>query len=131
MKGIRIRIVQEMKSCGLLSKVRISRRYSYDDFFLLDNSFNKNFSLSSGLNEFIGSGVHYLMGEQYERVRDIARQNMIRRAKANKFKIPHFQYGPEAYKKIFDMVIRYYTKVRDQVVKLEEMWVFLMESVYS
>lgn len=73
-KGIRIRLVQEMKSCGLLSKMKISRRYSYDDFFLLDNSFNKNFAIAaSGLNEFIGTGIHYLMGDQYERVRDIAR----------------------------------------------------------
>ena len=64
MKGIKIRIVQEMKNCGLLSKVRISRRYSYDDFFLLDNSFNRNLSMgNTGLNEFIGSGIHYMMGE--------------------------------------------------------------------
>lgn len=131
MKGIKIRLVQEMKNSGLLSKVRIQRRYSYDDFFLLDNSFNRNISLGNpGLNEFIGAGIHYLMGDQYERVRNIARQNMIRRNRVSKFKIPHFQYGPDAYKRMFDMIIRYYTKVRDQVIKLEEMWVFLMETVY-
>jgi hypothetical protein len=29
------------------------------------------------------------------------------------------------------MIIRYYTKVRDSVIDLEEIWVFLMESVYQ
>ena len=112
MKGIRLRLIQEMKSCGLLSKAPISRRYSYDDFFLLDNSFNRNFSLNSHahLNEFVGSGIHYLCGEQYEKVRALARQNLIRRNKANKLKIPPFQYAPENYRRMFDMIIRYYTK---------------------
>ena len=130
MTGIKIRLVQEMKNCGLLQKVRISRRYSYDDFFLLDNSFNRNFSMgTSGLNEFIGTGLHYLNGD-YEKARSIARHNMLKRQRANRYKIPHYQYGPEAYKRMFDMIIRYYTKVRDQVIKLEEIWVFLMETVY-
>jgi len=39
--------------------------------------------------------------------------------------------GPDAYKRNFDMIIRFYTKVRDSVIDLEEIWVFLMESVYQ
>lgn len=59
--------------------MQISRRQSYDDFFLVDNSFNRNFSISGhAYNEFIGNGIHYLMSDQYEKARIIARQNMLR-----------------------------------------------------
>lgn len=55
---------------------------------------------------------------------------MLREKQANKYKIAHFVQGPEAYKRIFDMIIRFYTRVRDAVVNLEEIWMFLMELVY-
>jgi hypothetical protein len=82
-------------------------------------------------NDFIGNGIHYLIGEQYEKVRDNARWNMLREKQVNKYKTAHFVQGPDAYKKIFDLIIRFYTRVRDAVIDLEEIWVFLMESVYQ
>jgi hypothetical protein len=82
-------------------------------------------------NDFVGNGIHYLIGDQYEKARNISRQNMLREKQANRYKIAHFVQGPEAYKRIFDMIIRFYTRVRDAVINLEEIWVFLMESVYQ
>lgn len=68
-----------MKQLGIIQKVQISRRQSYDDFFLVDNSFNRNFPMSGHhYNEFVGNGILYLIGDQYEKARNIARSNMLR-----------------------------------------------------
>lgn len=91
MRGIKLRIIQEMKSVGIIQKVQIPRRYSYDDFFLVDNSFHRNFPINGHhYNDFIGNGIHYLVGDQYEKARNVARQSMIREMQANKFKVAHF-----------------------------------------
>ena len=39
MKGIRMRILQEMKQYKVLIKSKIARRYSYDDYFLIESQF--------------------------------------------------------------------------------------------
>src|SRR6185437_1958164 len=82
-------------------------------------------------NEFIGNGIHYLLGEQYELARKLSRQKMWREMNANKYKVQHFVHASEAYNKIFDIIIKYYARVRDSVTNLEEIWVFLMEIVYQ
>jgi hypothetical protein len=38
---------------------------------------------------------------------------------------------PEAYRKIFDMIIKFYSRVRECVIGIEEIWVFLIESVFA
>jgi len=111
--------------------VQLPRRYSFDDFFLVDNTFSRNFSMNGPYNEFIGNGIHYLVGEQYELARKLSRQKMWRELNANKYRVSHFPQAPEAYNKVFDLIIRFYQRVRESVINLEEIWVFLMEIVYK
>ena len=35
------------------------------------------------------------------------------------------------YHKVFDLLIKFYTRMRDAVPDVEEMWVFLIESVWQ
>ena len=43
--------------------------------------------------------------------------------------VSFYQY-PDAYQKIFDLLIKFYTRVRDSIIGIEEMWVFFMESIF-
>jgi hypothetical protein len=42
-----------------------------------------------------------------------------------------FSSKPEAFRKLFDTIIKYYTRVREAVIGIEEIWVFLIESVFQ
>jgi hypothetical protein len=42
-----------------------------------------------------------------------------------------FSQKPEAFRKLFDTIIKYYTRVREAVIGIEEIWVFLIESVFQ
>lgn len=48
MKGIRKRILIEMRQAGIIFKTKIGRRYSYDDYFLIDNQFQRCYSMNGG-----------------------------------------------------------------------------------
>jgi hypothetical protein len=72
-----------------------------------------------------------LIGDKYEQQRKIRRQKIWKEICANKFKIEHFQRAPDQFNRIFDLIIRYYARVRDSVLNLEEAWAFLMEMIYS
>ena len=39
MKGIRLKILEEMKNYNLIVKQQLVRRHSYDDFFLMNSEF--------------------------------------------------------------------------------------------
>jgi hypothetical protein len=98
MKGIRNKLVEEMKDLSIIIKSSISRRYSYDDYFLIDNSFQRGFSMVNGNyynQEFIVSAMNYLIGDKYEKVRDQTRQNNWEQINKNKYKIEHFQRLPD------------------------------------
>ena len=66
-----------MNSLGLIMKNKLIRRYSYDDFFLVDNQHQRVYQHGRNVNEFIGNGVHYLVGEQYELLRKLTRQKAL------------------------------------------------------
>jgi hypothetical protein len=42
-----------------------------------------------------------------------------------------FAHKPESFRKLFDTIIKYYTRVREAVIGIEEIWVFLIESVFQ
>ena len=75
--------------------------------------------------------MNYLIGDNYEKARRIARHKVWKEINANKYKIENFQRGPDQFSKIFYLLIRYYSRVRDSVIRLEEAWAFLMEMIYS
>lgn len=37
----------------------------------------------------------------------------------------------ENYRKLFDTIIKYYTRVQEAVIGVEEIWVFLVENVFK
>jgi hypothetical protein len=68
---------------------------------------------------------------RYEKVRaDIRRQIWTEVRKNNEVMIS-FSTKPEAFRKLFDTIIKYYTRVREAVIGIEEIWVFLIESVFQ
>lgn len=73
MKGIKLRIAQDMKKVDIVQKVKILRRHSADDYFLIDNSFSKNYSLNGSYNEFLANSINYLGSSHYETVRKLTR----------------------------------------------------------
>jgi hypothetical protein len=90
MKGIKLRIAQDMKKLDIVLKVRILRRHSADDYFLIDNSFSKNYSIHSSYNEFLASSINYLASPQYETVRKNTRYNAWKEVAQNKYKVQTF-----------------------------------------
>ena len=54
MKGIRMRVISEMKKCRIVVKTKLGRRYSYDDYFLIDNQFQKCFTMN-GIGSIMGN----------------------------------------------------------------------------
>ena len=81
--------------------------------------------------EFLGSAIHNLIGEKYELARKINRHKIWQEIKANKYKIEHFQKASEQFSRVFHMLFRYYAKIKDAILNLEEAWSFLMEMIYQ
>ena len=68
---------------------------------------------------------------RYEQIRGDLRHRIWTEVRKNNETIVSFFSKPEAYRKIFDMIIKFYTRVREAVIGIEEMWVFLVESVFQ
>ena len=43
-----------MKKCRIVVKTKLGRRYSYDDYFLIDNQFQKCFTMN-GIGSIMGN----------------------------------------------------------------------------
>jgi hypothetical protein len=56
---------------------------------------------------------------------------MLKDVNSNKYRLQHFIQAQTLYHKVFDLLIRFYTRIRDAVPDVEEMWVFLIESVWQ
>jgi hypothetical protein len=66
------------------------RRYSYDDFFLIDNTFQRNTIFSNYNENFYATSIQYLVGEEYEMVRKLTRVNMVKQKILSQYKLVHF-----------------------------------------
>ena len=75
--------------------------------------------------------MKYMEDERYEKVKSEIRHKIWEEVKKNNENLVSFYSKPDAYRKIFDMIIKFYTRVRESVIGIEEMWVFLIESVFS
>jgi hypothetical protein len=38
---------------------------------------------------------------------------------------------PEVFRKVMDLIVRFYTRCREAVVAIEEMWVYLVEALFQ
>jgi len=68
---------------------------------------------------------------RYEQVRNNLRRQLWTESRNNNQVIVSFQQQPEEFRKLFDTIIKYYTRVREAVIGIEEIWVFLIESVFD
>ncbi len=75
--------------------------------------------------------MRYMVDSNYEKVRNNLRHRIWSEVRRNNEMIAPFFSKPDSYRKIFDMIIKFYTRVRESVIGIEEMWVFLIESVFQ
>lgn len=75
--------------------------------------------------------TRYMADSRYEQVRTDLRRQIWQEVRKNNEVIVALPHKPEAFRKIFDTIIKYYTRVREAVIGIEEIWVFLIESVFQ
>lgn len=134
--GIRDKLVEDAK--GLITHKRSpqQRHYSHDDYFLIDRMHNSKTSPNNGLYgagasiELFNHCSRYLGDQRYEQVRADLRRQLFQEWRNSTEVIIPFAQKPEHYRRLFDMIIKYYTRVREAVIGVEEIWVFLIESVF-
>ena len=49
----------------------------------------------------------------------------------NRYKLHSYTARKVEYQRVFEMLLRYYTRLRECTPDLEEVWVFLMEQVFN
>ena len=131
MHGIRDRLVDEVKSMQMITQKKLQRRYSYDDYFLIDKAFSKNYSVYAFNSEMFTQSTRYMADNRYEQVRTDLRRQIWSEVRKNNEVMVSFTHKAESFRKLFDTIIKYYTRVREAVIGIEEIWVFLIESVFK
>ena len=131
MLGIRDKLIDEMKQLQMIKLKQITRRYSLDDFFMIDKTFARSYSHHGYNNDILSHCMRYLNDSRYEFIKKDLRHKIWSEMKKSNEVIVTLYSKPGAYKKIFDLIIKFYAKVRESVVGIEEMWVFLMETIFQ
>lgn len=72
-----------------------------------------------------------LNSPRYEETRRVARYNMFWDQQDSRCRMLTFQSAPSEYKFLFNMVVDAYLRMRQGWQNLEEIWIFLVESVYN
>lgn len=131
--GIRDKLVEDAK--GLISHKRQpqQRHYSHDDYCLIDRMATHHTKSGIGYSqslEMLTQCSAYLGDPRYEQVRAQVRRQVFNEWRQSTEIIIPFSQKPEHYRRLFDLLIKYYMRVREAVVGVEEIWVFLIESVF-
>lgn len=71
-----------------------------------------------------------LASEAYESVRKEVRVKLWSELRKSFEVSVSFSKYPEQFRKLFDTLIKYYTRVREAVIGIEEIWVFLIEQIF-
>lgn len=74
--------------------------------------------------------MKYMLDSKYESIRNDLRYRIWSEMRKNNEILVSFYQQPDSYQKVFDLIIKFYTRVRDSVIGIEEIWLFLMESVF-
>jgi hypothetical protein len=61
----------------------------------------------------------------------VTRNKVWKEINANKYKVEHLSFSPDAYYRVFNLIVKFYNRVKDSVLNIEEIWSFLMEMTYS
>lgn len=125
MGGIRDKLVEEIRE--LIMQKPLERRYSLDDYFLVDRVFSKSWHS----NELFQHCSKYMSDlRQYEQVKTELRQRIWREMRKNNETIIALEDRPELFQRVMNLVIRFYSRCQEAVVAIEEMWVYLVEALF-
>lgn len=73
----------------------------------------------------------YMAESRYEQVRRDLRQHTWAQWRKSKEVAVSYSKRPAEYRQMLDTIVKYYTRVREAVVAgIEEIWVFLIETVF-
>ena len=129
--GIRDKLVEEIRASGLIGQKAPERRHSMDDYFLIDRVFSKSYTTQGLNNELFYHCSKYLLDStKYEQVKSELRSRIWHELKKNNETMLSLSSKPDSFRKIFDWIVRYYTRMCDAVLPIEEMWVFLVEALF-
>jgi len=67
----------------------------------------------------------------YEQIKSELRSRIWREVRKSNETIAAFYQRPEGFRRIFDLIIRFYSRVREAVLEIEEIWIFLIESLFQ
>ena len=142
MKAICANVTSEMRKYGLVRKKKADRVQSLDDYCLLSSvmcdsrSFigstsSQSFRMRS--NELLqyANQPERLCDQGYEKTRRIATYQQFWDQRNSFCPVVSFAYASEEYERIFNQLVSQYLRVRDGWVLVDEIWVFLVESVYN
>ena len=68
---------------------------------------------------------------RYEKVKAELRHRIWREVRKNNEAITSLYFNHAQFQRIFDIIVRFYTRVREAVLGIEEIWVFLIESLFQ
>ena len=114
----------------MITQRPLERRYSLDDYFLIDREFSKRYSPNGFINEPFNHCSKYMNDSKYEEIKADLRYRIWREVRKSNETLISLHQNPSNYKKLFDMIIKFYSRVREAVLGIEEIWVFLLESVF-
>lgn len=83
MHGIRDKLIEEMQKLQMIVHKALQRRYSYDDYFLIDKAFSKSYSLHGYNNEIFSHCMKYMGDSRYEQIRNDLRHRIWSEVKKN------------------------------------------------
>lgn len=127
---IRNKIVDEIRANNIIQQKPLQRRYSLDDYFLIDREISKSYSQHGFNNELFLHCSRYMADSRYEKVKAELRHKIWREVRKNNEAITSLQSNHLQFQRIFDIIVRFYTRVREAVLGIEEIWVFLIESLF-
>ena len=123
---------------GVIRNIGTERVQSLDDYELITSAgysgrsyFGSGNQLYSSSNEFTKNGFHLLDGRKYQETRRVSRYNMFWERQDSKCRMLTFQSASQEYKYLFNMIVDAYLRLRQGWENFEEIWVFLVESVYN
>lgn len=102
-----------------------------DDYFLIDREISKSYSQHGYNNELFMHCSKYMADSRYEKVKAELRYRIWKEMRKNNEAITSLYSNHKQYEKIFDMLVGFYTRVREAVLGIEEIWVFLVEPLFN
>jgi len=73
----------------------------------------------------------YLNDHRYDQVKAQLRYQLWQEVRKNNEIVASLYQKVESFRKIFNLILKYYTRVREAVFAIEEMWIFLIESTFN